>query len=69
MGPVLEKHDEAKRKEDKEGQPKEAAKQRHRQIVEQQKCQVNALVVAKVRIEPRNETAKLFAPCACRFSI
>src|ERR1700736_1274548 len=39
------------------------------QIVEQQKCQVNALILAKVRIEPPNETAKLFAPCACHSSI
>src|ERR1700732_1899949 len=33
------------------------------QIVEQHKCQVNARVLVKVRIEPRGETAKLFAPC------
>jgi hypothetical protein len=29
VGPVLKQDDEAKRKEDKQGQPKQAAKQRH----------------------------------------
>ena len=29
VGPVLKEDDEAKRKEDKQGQPKQAAKQRH----------------------------------------
>src|SRR5437762_3287693 len=68
--PVLEKHDETKCEEHKKGEPEKSAEQRHagdRNVVKLfgQRC----ISSSKVQIEPRDEAAKLFAPCACRFSI
>ncbi len=69
MGSVFEENDEAKREEKKKDEPKQSAHQGHGRNRNLGKvlgqCRRAAV---KVRIEPRNETAKLFAPCGFHFS-
>jgi hypothetical protein len=67
---VLEEDDEAKGKENKKYEPKESAYQRHDRHDNLAKLAGQRFVTShKLRIEPGNETAMLFGPCACRCSI
>jgi hypothetical protein len=67
--PVFEKHDEAKREEDKKGEPKQPAQQSHGEngnlgvVAGQSPCARH-----KLAIERGNEPAKLLPSCGLRFS-
>ena len=66
MHSVLEKHDETKNKENKKGDPKESAYQRHGEQVNVGQLPGQRCTLGKLRIEPSDEAAMLFAPCASR---
>jgi hypothetical protein len=66
MHSVLEEHDKAKNKENKKDDPKESAYQRHGEQVNVGQLPGQRFTLCKLRIEPPDEAAMLFAPCASR---